>query len=182
MSSSVSSMLFPESNLRLYVSSSLAEIIRLLEGFNGDQNDFDYVLYKMEQLVQVAIRSEEQGLWERVFSDQLLNTLIDVYNQLLEQDVHSFSERSSSAVINTGSVGRPALDIPKETLKINLQYGFSLIKIAEMFGVSRKTVSRRIRHYGLLEEIPRYTACRMKTLTLLFLLYTQNFLTVGYVG
>ena len=55
----------------------------------------------MEQLVQVAIRSEEQGLWERVFSDQLLNTLIDVYNQLLEQDVHSFSERSSSAVINT---------------------------------------------------------------------------------
>ena len=120
-------MLFPESNLRLYVSSSLAEIIRLLEGFNGDQNDFDYVLYKMEQLVQVAIRSEEQGLWERVFSDQLLNTLIDVYNQLLEQDVHSFSERSRSAVINTGSVGRQALDIPKETLKMYLRYGFSLI-------------------------------------------------------
>ena len=111
MSSGVSSMLFPESNLRLYVSSSLAEIIRLLEGFNGDQNDFDYVLYKMEQLVQVAIRSEEQGLWERVFSNQLLNTLIYVYNQLLEQDVHSFSERSRSAVINTGSVGCPALDI-----------------------------------------------------------------------
>ena len=167
MSSGVSSMLFPESNLRLYVSSSLAEIIRLLEGFNGDQNDFDFVLYKMEQLVQVAIRSEEQGLWERVFSDQLLNTLIDVYNQLLEQDVHSFSERSRSAVINTGSVGRPALDIPKETLKMYLRYGFSLTKIAEMLGVSRKTVSRRIRHYGLLEEIPRYTAVSNENLDII---------------
>ena len=38
-----------------------------------------------------------------------------------------------------------------------LTYSFSLIKISEMLGVSRKTVSRRIEQFGLLEEVPRYT-------------------------
>ena len=38
-----------------------------------------------------------------------------------------------------------------------LNFGFSLIKISEMLGVSQKTISRRIRQFGLLEEVPRYT-------------------------
>ena len=52
---------------------------------------------------------------------------------------------------------RLSIDIPRETLKMYLNFGFSLIKISELFGVSRKTVSRRIRQFGLLEEVPQHT-------------------------
>lgn len=158
-SSVVSSLVSPENNLKLFVSSSLSEIIRLLEGLSHDRSEFDYVLYKLEQVVQVAIGSEEQGLWQQVFPEQLLYTLIEAYNKLQEEDLPSSTANSAwrPITVNTGSVGRPALDIPKETLKMFLNYGFSLIKISEMLGVSRKTVSRRIKHFGLLEEVPRYT-------------------------
>ena len=158
MSSVVSSLVSPENNLKLYVSSSLSEIIWLQEGLNHDRNEFDYVLYKLEQVVQVGLRSEEQGLWERVFPEQLLYTLIDMYNKLLEDDFQSLPGPCRPTTVSSGSVGRPALDIPKETLKMFLYYGFSLIKISEMLGVSRKTISRRIRHFGLLVEIPRHTS------------------------
>jgi transposase InsO family protein len=159
MSGVVSSLVSPVNNLKLYVSSSLSEVIRLLEGLRHDRNEFGYVLYKLEQVVQVAIRSEEQGLWQQVFPEQLLDTLIDSYNILLEDDFQHLPGNSTCrpTTVNSGSVGRPALDIPKETLKMFLNYGFSLIKISEMLGVSRKTISRRIRHFGLLEEVPRYT-------------------------
>ena len=86
MSGVVSSLVSPVNNLKLYVSSSLSEVIRLLEGLRHDRNEFDYVLYKLEQVVQVAICSEEQGLWQQVFPEQLLDTLIDSYNILLEDD------------------------------------------------------------------------------------------------
>ena len=52
---------------------------------------------------------------------------------------------------------RLSIDIPRETLKMYLNFGFSLSKISEIFGVSRKTVSRRIRQFGLLEEVPQHT-------------------------
>ena len=59
-SSVVSSLVSPENNLKLFISTSLSEIIRLLEGLTHDQSEFDYVLYKLEQVVQVGVRSEEQ--------------------------------------------------------------------------------------------------------------------------
>ena len=159
MSSVVSSLVSPENNLKLFISTSLSEIIRLLEGLTHDQSEFDYVLYKLEQVVQVGIRSEEQELWQQVFPEQLLYTLIEVYNKLLEEDFPSLATNSAwrPITVNNRSVGRPAFDIPKETLKMFLNSGFSLIKISEMLGVSRKTVSRRIEQFGLLEEVPRYT-------------------------
>ena len=59
-SSVVSSLVSPENNLKLFISTSLSEIIRLLEGLSHGRSEFDYVLYKLEQVVQVGVRSEEQ--------------------------------------------------------------------------------------------------------------------------
>lgn len=61
------------------------------------------------------------------------------------------------SVVYTGAAGRPSIGIPRETLKMYLNFGFSLIKIPEMLGVSPKTINRRIRQFGLLEEVPKYT-------------------------
>ena len=61
MSSVVSSLVSPENNLKLFISTSLSEIIRLLEGLSHDRSEFDYVLYKLKQVVQVesVVRSKD---------------------------------------------------------------------------------------------------------------------------
>ena len=59
MPSVVSSLLCPENNLKLYVCSRISEIIRLLDGFNYDRNEFDYALYQLEKVAQDGLRSEE---------------------------------------------------------------------------------------------------------------------------
>ena len=45
--------------------------------------------------------------------------------------------------------GRPKLQIESEMLEELRRIGFPWIKIADMFGVSRWTISRRVREYGL---------------------------------
>ena len=51
-----------------------------------------------------------------------------------------------------------------------------------MLGVSRKTVSRRIRHYGLLEEIPRYTAVSNENLDVIVSSIYTEFPNCGMKG
>lgn len=153
----INSTISPENNLQQYITSCLSEVIRLLESTGNDRSEFDYALYKLEQILQVGVRSQEQGLWERAFPEELLYNLVEAYNMLLELEFVPPHVAHLPAVLNTGSVGRPSLDIPKETLKFYLNYGFSLCKISEILGVSRKTISRRIQIFGLSEEIPRYS-------------------------
>lgn len=162
MSAVVSSQLSPANNLKRFVSNKLSEIIRSLEAIdiNNERGEFDYVLYKLEQIVHIGVRSDEQGLWQQVFPEELLYTLIEAYNKLVSEDLPGNASNTGRRpeTINTSSVGRPALEIPKETLKLFLNYGFSFVKISEMLGVSTKTVSRRIKFFNLQEDIPKYTS------------------------
>ena len=45
--------------------------------------------------------------------------------------------------------GRPRFDVPAEMLEELRELGFSWIKIGEMLGVSRWTIHRRVKEYGL---------------------------------
>ena len=96
-------------------------------------------------------------MWQRTFLNEFLNDLIVAYNKLLEEESQPIDGTRQPSVFYTGAAGRPSIDIPRQTLKMYLNFGFSLIKISEMLGVSQKTISRRIRQFGLLEEVPRYT-------------------------
>ena len=161
MSISVSSLVSPGDNLRQFICSSLTEVVRLLEGvsLNNDRCQFEHALYKLEQIIQIGIRSDEHSLWQQVFPESLLNTLIDVFNILIE-DIMSMDATPSvrkPVTVQKDSAGRPAFEISRETLKLFLSYGFSFVKIAEMLGVSAKTVSRRIKEFGLKGEVPKYT-------------------------
>ena len=165
MSTTVSSLVSPGNNLKQFICNNLFEIIRLFEGvsLNNDRRQFEYALYKLEQVIQIGISSDEQGLWLQVFPENLLDTLIDAFNKLVEESVdvlpsgvtRSVTRRPATMVKE--SAGRPAFEIPRETLKLFISYGFSLVKISEMLGVSAKTISRRIKDFGLKEEIPKYT-------------------------
>ena len=164
MSTTVSSLVSPGNNSKQFICNNLFEIIRLFEGvsLNNDRRQFEYALYKLEQVIQIGISSDEQGLWLQVFPENLLDTLIDPFNKLVEESVdvlpsgvtRSVTRRPATVVKE--SAGRPAFEIPRETLKLFISYGFSLVKISEMLGVSAKT-SRRIKDFGLKEEIPKYT-------------------------
>ena len=105
-----------------------------------------------------------QGLWQRTFLNEFLNDLIVAYNKLLEEESQPIDGARQPSVVYTGAAGRPSIDIPRQTLKMYLNFGFWLIKISEMLGVSQKTISRRIRQFGLLEEVPRYTEISNKNL------------------
>ena len=161
--SAISCLVSPRDNLRQFIIITLNEIVRLLErvSLNNDRCHIEHVMYKLEQVIQIGISSDEQGLWLQVFPEHLLDTLIYVLNTLSEETMAFYSGSTMSvkqpATIPKDSAGRPAFEIPRETLKLFLSYGFTLVKIAEMLGVSAKTVSRRIKEFGLKEECPKYT-------------------------
>ena len=157
MSGAVSSLISPELNLKQYICNNVNEIIRILENLSHDRKEYDHAVYKLEHVIQIGVRSEVQGLWQRTFLNELLNDLIVAYNKLLEEESQPFDGTRQPSVVYAGAAGRPLIDIPRQTLKMYLNFGFSLIKISEMLGVSQKTISRTIRQFGLLEEVPRYT-------------------------
>ncbi|CAH3176302.1 unnamed protein product, partial [Porites lobata] len=51
--------------------------------------------------------------------------------------------------LKSGEPGKPAFDISAELLEVLLGLGFTYIRIAQMLEVSRWTISRRIKDYGL---------------------------------
>ena len=74
----------------------------------------------------------------------------------VQQLVSTLSLRPATVVANTcvidrkpGAVGRPRFHITSEVLEDLRSLGFSWCKIAMMLGVSRWTISRRVRDYGL---------------------------------
>lgn len=76
MASAVSSLVTPELNLQQYVCNNVNEIIRILENLSHDRKEYDYAVYKLEQVVQIGVRSEMQGLWQRIFPDELQMILL----------------------------------------------------------------------------------------------------------
>ncbi|KAL9976702.1 hypothetical protein ACROYT_G014029 [Oculina patagonica] len=148
----------PALNLKNHISSAICEVIRLLENlrFSDDNgNRLDYSLYKLEQVVYLCVCS--QNIWPNFLTDEVIQLLLNAYNNLSQDNCETDSRTPTNCeAIYTGSAGRLAFDIPRETLKLYLSYGFSLQKIANMFGTSRKTISRRVKSYSLREEVPKY--------------------------
>ena len=52
-------------------------------------------------------------------------------------------------VFYSGCRGRPAIAISREQVELYLEYGFTAVKIAELFSVSVKTIFRRIAEWGI---------------------------------
>ncbi len=57
--------------------------------------------------------------------------------------------QNSPPVVCTGRIGRPPFMIPREQLFFLIENNFTAPHIAEMIGVSLRTVHRRISEYGL---------------------------------
>ena len=171
----------PGRNLKNHVSSAISEVIRLLENrrlCGNDREQLDYSLYKLDQIVYLCVCG--QNIWGDFLNDEVVQLLLTAYNSLSEENVETNTHRSSSCqVLYTGSAGRPSLVIPKETLKLYLSYGFSLQKIADMFGTSSKTISRRVKLFTLREEVPKYDDISNEDLDSAVLAVLHNFPNCG---
>ena len=159
----------PCGNLRSHLSSAISGVIRLLENLStcgNDRNQLDYSLYKLEQIVYLSMCS--QNIWRDFLTDEVTQLLLTAYSYLSQENNECDTCRTLDCqVIYTGSAGRPALAIPRETLKLYWSYGFSLQKIADMFGTSRKTISRRVKSFNLREEVPKYDKISNEALDLI---------------
>ena len=49
----------------------------------------------------------------------------------------------------SGAAGRPKFDIPQQQLQYLIDYEISMTKIAQDLGVSKSTIKRRVREYGI---------------------------------
>ena len=128
----------PAQNLKSHLSSALSEVIRLLESVrqNGDDRlQLDYSLYKLDQVVHLCVCS--QDLWGNFVTDEVFQLLLTAHEKLSVEN-RSDSGQPSCQPVYTGSVGRPALNIPRKGLQLYLRYGFSVATIAEVFRTTTK--------------------------------------------
>ncbi|XP_065058564.1 uncharacterized protein LOC135686290 [Rhopilema esculentum] len=143
--------LLPETNVRKHILSTLKEVYRDLENFpNIDPNTADYASYRLERVAMIAVNCQAE--WPSVIDDEVIDCIANAV-QILEKS----GKDAPAIVISAGKSGRPSVNIPKETLELYLQYGFPKTKIAEIFSVSVKTVSRRIEKFGLHDKIANHT-------------------------
>eukprot|EP00794_Sanderia_malayensis_P018309 gene18309-20132_t len=132
-----------QENIKSFLVSNLQQVLRNLEQ-NLDANILDYSLYKLQQSIELCIQCN--GFKDSDFfgNDEFVNVLLVAYD-LLEEDLQKEVENQDIGYSVVGTkMGRPQLNIPKDTLELYLQYGFSLPKTSNIFGVSTKTIKRRI--------------------------------------
>ena len=84
--------------------------------------------------------------------DDIAGALVDVLNVVRRRTITPSTESADSVTIDREkekNPGRPSLKIPVEMLEELRGLGFTWTRIAEMLGVSRWTVHRRVAEYGL---------------------------------
>ena len=141
----------PVTILTNYVDSALKTIIRAAESiFSSSRSiheEIDYVLYKLDELE--SLLNSVSAEYPRIFSSDLLQYVHNAF-LLLQTECESIHSRDDIPVLqSTGKKGRPAFNIPEDSLLLLLEYRFSQKDIAKMFSVSTKTIQRRLKHFSI---------------------------------
>ena len=143
----------PQENLRTYILQVLRRIFRDLENASlVDRDMADHASYRLEQVVTLSIRC--QSTWPNFIDDETIQLLLKALEQL--ENSCSFPDEDFASDSIQGKSGKAMIIIPRETLKLYLDYGFPKTRIAELFSVSVKTISRRIDAFGLQEHVAQH--------------------------
>ena len=142
----------PSDLFQSYVLKNIDELIKILSENASNQERLDYAAFRMEHFISIVLQGNFMGYVDHSVTD----LLVSVWNYLekyleADHDVHNIPRS------NLGCVGRPPYIIQKGWLKQCLDSGFSLKDIANMLGVSDKTISRRVEEFHLRSECPRFT-------------------------
>ena len=79
----------------------------------------------------------------------VVRTSLSTLRSQLESRQQYRSQQVGLLAVSVGCVGRPRFDIPNDILSCLIENGFSVPQIAELLGVSVRTVRRRMSEIGL---------------------------------
>lgn len=117
---------------------------RLNDRLHEDMDGVDYLCVQLDRI---------QNLVER--ASGLYNFPLEIADILRSAQVSLRSladgKEETRLFNSTGCRGRPSVDIPHDMLQLYLDFQFSLTKIGQIFGVSGKTIQRRIKQYDLIK-------------------------------
>nr|XP_054592651.1 uncharacterized protein LOC107395925 isoform X1 [Nothobranchius furzeri] len=110
--------------------------------------DLDYLLDVTQQEYSLASMASHH----LNIPTELLNGLWDLIN-ILSLPVQSLGGDSTNALdivsVAVGNLGRPRLEIQSDDLKHLLSTALPLEHLAQLYGVSRRTLNRRMKEHGL---------------------------------
>ena len=114
------------------------------------QGDADDLLLLGETIHHHLVGMVEGGENGLTPLGRYIGSLVEAFSAIASSFGHTVDMRALTAgAIATGSRGRPRLDIGQEQLIFLVDHGFSVSSIAELLGVCRSTVNRRMREWDL---------------------------------
>ena len=152
------------------------DIIRQLSNGELDEDGVDSIIFHLEQLSVHLVRLCNVDLMnnqtERLISNTIM--LLRSYKNVNRQASSFQSERNLN-----GKRGRPRFSISSEQLQYLLNYDLSVPDIAQALVVSRSTIFRRMRTFGL-SVGQRMTDISDKNLEITIRQVQQDFPNTGY--
>ena len=117
--------------LRLVINQELEFCIHLLA---SSTENIEQVITKLDSVISALDSLADISIFSRL-------------RQLIEQSIHILEGQIDN--FNGQGVGRPKQHISVSTLEHLLAMNFRVTQIAEMYGVSSKTIFRRLKEAGL---------------------------------
>uniref|UniRef100_A0A3B3I997 Integrase catalytic domain-containing protein n=1 Tax=Oryzias latipes TaxID=8090 RepID=A0A3B3I997_ORYLA len=111
----------------------------------GSVMDLDFLYSRYEEFHRILLICADRGLLQDV--DNIIENLQKVLQLLNAHYEPSLGFRPS--LLMTGNRGRPSWEISSEQLQYLLDFHFTVREIARLFGVSYRTIRRRMSEYGL---------------------------------
>ena len=126
---------------------ALEECLRNFE----DGKTLDYIAYRLELIVLTVMQIEFTSVGSHEFIATLRQLLLEGHKVLESLLNHQYTEHDDTEclVFVSGQPDHPSFEIGYDILLFYIENGFNVRRISEMLGVSRSTVFRRLRKYGL---------------------------------
>ena len=115
---------------------------RLNDRLHEDMDGIDYLCAQVDRIQNLAQRAS--ALYN--VPTEVVDILRGAHDSLKSL---ATGNEDISLFTSTGCRGRPAVHIPEDLLQLYLDYQFPFAKIGEIFGVSSKTIQRRMTEYDL---------------------------------
>ena len=128
----------PMDELKEFLRASVEMLLdKLNDRLHEDMDGVDYLCVQLDRIQNLVERAS--GLYDIPLE------IVDILKSAQDSLRSLATGKKESWVFNsTGCRGRPSFHIPQDMLQLYLHYQFSLAKIGQIFGVSSKTIQRRI--------------------------------------
>lgn len=140
-----SKMADEQAMIRRLLHNSLVSIIRELASEILDSDRIDSLYYRIDWLYHTTVRYLDTG----IIDARIVRCLREAKDCLYRSRSGSLSTSLQAQKTFTGERGRPVFDITKEQLQFLTEKKFTVGEMAQLFGVSKRTLQRRLSEFGL---------------------------------